>query len=77
MVYTYEDWKLYEMDVNFRVIGKRKSYFFAKRIPKRGTQCDLPAGYEVGTNERTQMPYLKYAGDRVSVYKKRKQGIKK
>ena len=73
MVYKRGDWTLYEMDVNFRVIGKRKSYFFAKRTPKRGTPCDMPTGYEVGVFERTGMPYLKFAGNKVSVWKQRQQ----
>ena len=75
MVYTYNDWKLYYMDVNFRVIGKRRSYFFSKRIPKSGTPCDMPVGYEVGVNKRTSMPYLKFAGKKESVWKKRKCGL--
>lgn len=70
MVYVHGEWKLYEMIVNFKGIGKRTSYFFSKKTPKRGTPCDMPSGYEVGTNPRTGMPYLKYTSDRQSNWKK-------
>ena len=74
MVYMYKDWKLYCMDVNFRVIGKRRSYFFSKHEPKRGTPCNMPEGYAVGVNKRTNMPYLKFSGNKESVWHKRKKG---
>ena len=56
MAYKYGDWTLYCMDVDFKVIGKRKVYFFAKKKPKRGTPCDMPEGYEVIINKKTGMP---------------------
>lgn len=71
MVYKHGEYTLYEMNVDFNVIGRRKSYFFAKRTPKKGTPCDMPNGYEVGINKRTGMPYLKFAGNKMSVWKKR------
>ena len=74
MVYTHEDWKLYEMDVDFTTIGRRKSYFFSKKTPKRGTPCDMPKGYEIVFNKKTNMPLLKFAGNKVSVYQQRKHG---
>ena len=49
---------LYEIEPNFKHIGKRKMYFFSKRIPSRGTPCDMPGGYEVAVNKRTGLPYL-------------------
>jgi len=75
MVYKHGNWTLHEIEVNFKTIGKRKSYFFAKKKPKRGTPCDLPSGYEVGIFEKTGMPYLRFSGGKVSVWKKRKQGL--
>ena len=73
MTYKHGDWTLYQMDVDFNVIGRRKSYFFSKRTPKKGTPCDMPDGYEVGTNKRTELPFLRFSGGKVSVWKKRQQ----
>ena len=53
MVFTYEEYKLYEIEPNFKYIGKRKMYFFSKKIPAKGTPCDLPDGYIVGKNHKT------------------------
>lgn len=74
MAYKYGGWTLYEIEPNFRGIGKRKMYFFSKRVPARGTPCDLPDGYEVGVNKRTGLPYLKYK-DKISLHRKQKAGI--
>jgi hypothetical protein len=69
----YEDWKLYEIEVNFKHIGKRKMYFFSKRTPKRGKICDMPQGYVFGgKSKKTGMPYLKYK-DKLSLHQRRKQ----
>ena len=76
MVYEYQNWKLYEIDVNFKHIGKRKMYFFSIKTPKRGTACDLPEGYKMHINERTGLPYLKYA-NKVSLHQKNKQAKNK
>lgn len=39
--------------------GKRSIYFFSKKKPKSGRPCAKPAGYHVGVNERTGLPFLK------------------
>jgi len=72
MVYYYGEWKLHEIEVNFKHIGKRKMYFFSKGTPKRGEPCDMPTGYLVGINKRTGLPYLKYK-NKVSLHQRKKQ----
>lgn len=72
MVYTHGEWKLYEIEPNFKYIGKRKMYFFSKRTPKRGTPCDMPEGYKVGINKRTGLPYLQYK-NKISLHQKKKK----
>lgn len=71
MVYTYKGWTLYVIEPNFKVIGKRKMYFFSKKNPKRGTPCDMPDGYKVHVNSRTGLPYLKYA-NKISLHQRKK-----
>ncbi len=39
--------------------GTRTIYFFSKKKPKSGKPCAKPAGYHVGVNERTGLPFLK------------------
>jgi hypothetical protein len=34
-------------------------YYFSKRTPKSGSQCDKPDNMVVGVNKRTGLPYLK------------------
>jgi len=72
MVYKYKDWQLYEIEPNFKYIGKRKMYFFSKRTPNRGTPCDMPNGYVVEVNKRTNLPYLKYK-NKMSLHQRKKQ----
>ncbi len=72
MVYKYEGWTLYEIEPNFKNIGKRKMYFFSKREPSRGTPCDMPEGYKVETNKRTGLPYLRYKS-KISLHQRKKQ----
>ena len=61
IVYEYEAYKLYKKEIELK--GSKGKlypmYFFSKRIPKSGEQCDLPEGYEVGVNQKTKLPYLK------------------
>jgi hypothetical protein len=59
MVYTHGEYRLYTRDVNLKGGKVQTIYFFSKRPPRSGTQCDLPRGYEVGVNKRTGLPYLK------------------
>jgi hypothetical protein len=72
MVYKYGEWHLYMIEPNFKIIGKRKMYFFSKKIPNRGTQCDLPDGYKIGINKRTELPYLMYK-NKISLHQKKKK----
>jgi hypothetical protein len=59
MGFEYQGWKLYTRIVVLKGGRKQPIYFFSKRSPKSGTTCDKPAGYEVGVNKRTGLPYLK------------------
>ena len=61
MVYTHEGWTLYSREVELKGGRKQTIYFFSKRKPKSGNPCDKPAGYAVGVNKRTGLPYLKKA----------------
>jgi hypothetical protein len=72
LVYTYEGWTLYEIEPEFKGIGKRKMYFFSKRTPRRGTPCDKPDHMVVGVNKRTGLPYLKNASG-VSLHQRMKK----
>jgi len=71
MVFKHEDWTLYTIEPEFKTIGKRKMYFFSKKIPKRGIPCDMPDGYEIVVNEKTGLPFLRYS-DKLSLYRKNK-----
>lgn len=60
MPYQYDGWTLYSRDVQLKKGPKVKIYFFSKRKPKSGMPVDrMPAGYKVGKNKRTGLPYLK------------------
>jgi len=72
MVFTYKDYKLYKIEVNFRGIGQRPMYFFSKKKPKRGILCDMPDGYEIFLNKKTGLPLLKYSKGKVSLYQRKK-----
>lgn len=75
MVYKKGDYTLYCKEVRFKAGKKpgkpRTIYYFAKTKPTSGTPCDMPNGYEVGVNDRTGMPYLKYSKGKQSTWKKR------
>ncbi len=73
MTYTHGSYKLYKKNVILKSGYKHTIYFFSSKQPKSGTLCDMPEGYEVGVNKKTNMPYLKYAGNRHSKW----QDIKK
>ncbi len=61
-IFTYGEYTLYKREVTL-VNGKTLTiYFFSKHEPHSGTPCPLPEGYEVGINERSNMPYLQKAG---------------
>ncbi|HUR61636.1 MAG TPA: hypothetical protein VM286_04660 [Candidatus Thermoplasmatota archaeon] len=57
--FTYEGYTLYSRDVDLKNGGHRTIYFFAKHTPKSGAMAAKPAGYHVGVNERTGLPFLK------------------
>lgn len=56
--YVHEGYSLYRRTVVNKDGSERSLYFFAKSTPKSGEPSALPAGYAVGVNERTGLPYL-------------------
>jgi hypothetical protein len=59
MVYKHEGWTLYKKDVTLKGGRNQTIYYFSKRTPKSGSQCDKPDNMVVGVNKRTGLPYLK------------------
>ena len=59
MVFKHEGWTLYNKDVKLKGGRTQTIYYFSKRTPKSGTQCDKPDNMVVGVNKRTGLPYLK------------------
>ena len=61
MGYKQEKWKLYKRNVQLKGGKKQIIYFFSKKIPKSGMECDLPEGYIVKKikNTGSNMPYLR------------------
>jgi hypothetical protein len=57
--FTYGAYTLYSRDVDLKNGGRRTIWFFAKQEPKSGKLAAKPAGYHVGVNERTGLPFLK------------------
>jgi hypothetical protein len=57
--FRYEDYTLYSREVDLKNGGRRTIWFFAKQEPKSGKMAAKPAGYHVGVNERTGLPFLK------------------
>ncbi|HUR63611.1 MAG TPA: hypothetical protein VM241_03930 [Candidatus Thermoplasmatota archaeon] len=57
--FKYEGYTLYSRDVDLKNGGRRTIWFFAKQEPKSGQVAAKPAGYHVGVNERTGLPFLK------------------
>ncbi|MFO1534838.1 MAG: hypothetical protein ABR586_04170, partial [Thermoplasmatota archaeon] len=57
--FTYRGYTLYSRDVELKSGGRRTIWFFAKQEPKSGHVAAKPAGYHVGVNERTGLPFLK------------------
>ena len=58
MAFVYNGWTLYRREVEIEEKGRQTVYFFSKRIPHEGIQCDLPNGYKVVEGERTGLPRL-------------------
>jgi hypothetical protein len=57
--FTYEGYTLYSREVELKNGGARTIWFFAKQEPRSGQVAAKPAGYHVGVNERTGLPFLK------------------
>lgn len=57
--FVYNGYMLYSKDVELKGGGTRPFYFFSKHKPKSGELSGKPAGYHVGVNERTGLPFLK------------------
>jgi APA family basic amino acid/polyamine antiporter len=56
--FQHKGYTLYRRDIETKGGGTRPLYFFAKGTPKSGVPADKPAGYDVGVNDRTGLPYL-------------------
>ncbi|MEK6976341.1 MAG: amino acid permease [Candidatus Thermoplasmatota archaeon] len=54
--FTHNGFTLYARETNGRNL-----YFFARNEPKSGHASALPAGYEVGENSKTGLPFLRKA----------------
>jgi len=59
MPYTHKGYTLHSREVQLKNGGVQTIYFFSKKAPKSGRPCELPAGYVVGENAATGLPYLK------------------
>lgn len=58
--FVYKGYTLHHRKVKLaNAGGSRMIYFFSKKKPKSGSPCAKPAGYHVGVNERTGLPFLK------------------
>jgi hypothetical protein len=57
--FTYKGYTLYSRDVDLKNGGHRTIYFFSKHTPRSGHAVAKPAGFHVGVNERTGLPFLK------------------
>lgn len=74
MVYKHGSYTLYKLDINWgRKKIKKTIYFFAKKTPKKGIPCDIPNGYNMGINKKTEMPYLKFSTGKISLWQKVKK----
>jgi basic amino acid/polyamine antiporter, APA family len=56
--FTHNGYTLHRRDLPAKGGGTRPLYFFAKGTPKSGVPAEKPAGYSVGVNDRTGLPYL-------------------
>ncbi|MEK6976256.1 MAG: hypothetical protein AABY18_07940 [Candidatus Thermoplasmatota archaeon] len=63
--FKFNGYTLHKKDVKLaNGNGNRTIYFFSKKKPKSGKPCAKPAGYHVGVNERTGLPFLKKGAGR-------------
>ncbi len=57
--FTFNGFTLHSRVVDLKNGGTRPIYFFAKKKPKSGSPIAKPAGFHVGVNEKTGLPFLK------------------
>ena len=57
--FTFNGYTLYSRSVELKNGGQRQIWFFSKRTPSSGKPAAKPAGFHVGVNERTGLPFLK------------------
>jgi hypothetical protein len=57
--FTYNGYTLHTRSVKLKNGGERAIWFFSKRTPSSGKPAAKPAGFHVGVNERTGLPFLK------------------
>jgi hypothetical protein len=62
--FTYNGYTLYNRKVDLKNGGARTIWFFSKRKPASGSMAAKPAGFHVGVNERTGLPFLKKGAGR-------------
>lgn len=59
MAFQHEDYTLHAREVRLKGGHKQVVYFFSRRTPKSGFPVELPEGYDVVTNKRSGLPYLR------------------
>jgi ERCC4-type nuclease len=57
--FRYDDYGLYEKEIQTKSGNKRKVRFFSKAEPEDAEPIDLPKGYKVKKNKKTGLPYLR------------------
>lgn len=57
--FVYNGYTLHSRSVALKNGGDRTIWFFSKRTPSSGKPAAKPAGFHVGVNERTGLPFLK------------------
>lgn len=57
--YSYRNYELYEKKIEIKGGKERTVRFFSKEKPDVGEPIKLPKGYEVNTNKKTGVPYLR------------------
>jgi hypothetical protein len=58
--FVYNGYTLFSREMQLKGDSKQRTiYFFSKRKPKSGVAIPKPAGFHVGVNEKTGLPFLK------------------
>lgn len=60
--FKWGEYTLYKKIVTLKSGKTVTIHFFSKHEPKSGTPTTMPEGYEVGVNQRSNMPYLQKIG---------------